>query len=110
MQGMPRGRRVRAFWSFLHKSAGTQTKIDVTDEVVCEQELDRQQLSLQEQKAPDILFSCQTSPQAKTSIFLKTNNPPNHISNMPRDGSGAGDNAIEAGHNIVHGDAGGVSL
>jgi hypothetical protein len=33
-----------------------------------------------------------------------------HISNMPRDGSGAGDNAIEAGHNIVHGDAGGVSL
>ncbi|KAL0265263.1 hypothetical protein SLS55_001228 [Diplodia seriata] len=22
---------------------------------------------------------------------------------MPRDGSGAGDNAIEAGHNIVHG-------
>jgi hypothetical protein len=29
---------------------------------------------------------------------------------MPRDGSGAGDNAIEAGHNIVHGDAGGVSL
>lgn len=23
---------------------------------------------------------------------------------MPRDGSGAGDNAIEAGHNIVHGE------
>ncbi|KAB2577101.1 putative basic leucine zipper protein [Lasiodiplodia theobromae] len=22
---------------------------------------------------------------------------------MPRDGSGAGDNAIEAGHNIIHG-------
>ncbi|CAC9887607.1 unnamed protein product [Aureobasidium pullulans] len=28
---------------------------------------------------------------------------------MPRDGSGAGDNAIEAGHNIVHGDAGGAA-
>lgn len=98
--------------SFLHKSTENEDKLDVSDEVATTKLFARKQPTSQNKRL-------QTSPspvklllkQKATTSLLYPNQPlTQHIPNMPRDGSGAGDNAIEAGHNIVHGDAGGVSL
>lgn len=98
--------------SFLHKSAGAITNFDVTDEVASGKLLletiadDKQKARAIPLSLPTIFSSTQTS---FNFITFSQNHPHQPLSNMPRDGSGAGDNAIEAGHNIVHGDAGGVS-
>lgn len=99
--------------SFLHKRTENECRIDVSDEVASTKLFAAKQLTSQQQNPPHISSFSQSSLQAKSNnlpSLHKTNPPTQHISNMPRDGSGAGDNAIEAGHNITHGDAGGVSL